>query len=422
MKIGEVAASQPEIPPPPASTPIPFDPEPGIKAAPFDWSLWLLPIVLLMVMAGAGAIYYLPFNYDLLEPLAYWLFLATALLVLVAWRTFPMLASPKMNVERRTPGGKTSAWNPFASLTSLLLVVLLAVVAAAISVFVFALKKPGFYLADLQLEQPFVLLVASSVVLFLLVLVWLVRVRPLQSLMQLRFASGLVLIIPVFVYVAINYSLTPLLRIAPGYSGPYASWSDALKFARHEADRIDKDALLYDVDALNLDWNGPYSSQTDTFYISFRFIRPSGGGFEIEVIDTAPVRLGYVISDSDPFIVSYKYTREKFAGWFEQIKLGPRDIYRLTEKEANEFADDNGIDTTEFGPGVHISLTQADNWMRDFGVPAIWDMHYQTDTTLASYDLYADAANGNVLDRRSYLPESSDAPTSEPFVPGLSFP
>lgn len=414
MDIPKVNQPKPEVAPPVGSIAISPNPQLGIEPAPPDRSLWLLPLVALMLLAGAVAIYFLPTNLDLLLPLCLWLSLATALLGVIAWRTIPILTSPSNKVVRHTPNGKLITWNRFASLGSLLLVTILATALATIGMLAFALGYPSFSLVSRQVAQPFVLLVTSCVVIILLLLAWLTRIRSLQKVLQLRFAGAGVLVIPVVIYLALSSWLPSLLDYPSVSTGPFASWPAMIQFARHEADRIDKDAILYDVAVHSAQPHGPYAPQTSLFSVGFMFVRPTGEGIDIEVLDTNPIRLLYVRKQTQALVSSYEYAHERYADWLASIKLGPRDVYSLTEKGVIAFARRNGMDAAEFRPGMDTSLLFSDNWSSRYGVPALWNMYYMSDTFSPSMDLYVDGATGRVLDRHFLPSESSATPTPHP--------
>lgn len=414
MDIREHTESQPEVAPPVGSIATSLNPQLGIEPAPLDRSLWLIPFVALMLLAGAIAIYFLPTNLDLLLPLCFWLSLATALLGGVAWRTIPIVTSPLNNVVRHRPNGKLITWNRFASLSSLLLAGILAAVLATSGMFSFVLDKPEFYSVHRQVEQPFVLLVTSFVVIILLLFVWLARIRPLQKLLQLRFAGQGVLVIPVVIYLALNSWLPSLLDNPSVYTGPFASWSAMVQFARHEADRIDKDAIIYDVAVFPSPSHVPYSPQISLFNVTFKFVRPTGEGINIELLDTNPIRLEYVGEQTQALVSGYAYAHVFEPDWLTYIKLGPRDVYSLTEKEAIAFAQRNGINVAEFWPSLDMSLLLNDIWSSRFGVPAVWEMYYISENVTESLDLYVDSTTGEVLARRSLPDESTATPTPPP--------
>lgn len=414
MDIREDNEPQPEVAPPLGSIATSLNPQLGIEPAPPDWSLWLLTLVALMLLAGAVAIYFLPTNLDLLLPLCFWLSLATALLGVVAWRTIPIVTSPLNNAVRHRPNGKLITWNRFASISSLLLAIILAAALATGGMLAFALDKPSFYSVYRQVEQPFVLLVTSSVVIILLLFVWLARIRPLQKLLQLRFAGPGVLVIPVVIYLALNSWLPSLHEYPSVYTGPFASWPAMVQFARHEADRIDKEAIIYDVSVFPVPFHGPYSPRTSLFRVEFMFVRPTGEGINIELLDTNPIRLEYVGKQTQALVSGYEYAHERFADWFAYIKLGPRDVYSLTEKEATAFAQRNGINVAGFWPGLQMSLLFDGAGSSQYGATAVWDMHYISKTASESLDLFADSTTGEVLARRSLPDESTATPTPPP--------
>jgi len=391
-----------------ATSPNPLEP------APLDRSLWLLPLVALMLLAGALAIYLLPTNLDLLWPLCSWLSLAIALLVVFAWRMVPIITSPSNNAVHHRPNGKLITWSRFASLNSLLLGSILVAALATIGMLGFALNKPSSYAVSRQIEQPFVLLVTSSVVIILLLFVWLTRIRPLQKLLQLHFAGLGVFVVPVIIYLALN-SWLPSLLVGPSvYAGPFASWPAMVQFARHEADRIDKDAIIYYVSVFPSPFDGPYSPQTSLFSVEFEFVRPTGEGINITLLDTDPIRLEYVDTQIQPLVSGYAGAQVGFADWFPYIKLGPRDVYRLTEKEAIAFAQRNHINVAGFWPSLGTSLLFSDSWSSRFGVPAVWEMHYISENATKSLDLDVDPATGRVLARNSLPPENTATPTPQP--------
>lgn len=393
----------------------PIIPRRGVGPAPRDWSLWLLPVVSLMLLAGAVAIYYLPTSFDLLAPICYGLSLATVLLCVVAVRTIPVLASPLNDAIRHRSDGSRINWNRFASLSSLLLASILVAGLATGGMLLFVLEKPRIYIANGQFEQPFVLAITAAIVVVLLLFVWLVRIEPLQKLMQLRFAGAGVLAIPLATYLALNASPPSLFDDVyygrSTYAGPIASWPEMVQFATHEAERIDKDAILYDISSYLSD--APYSPKTSLFSMDLRFVRPTGEDIWIAALDTDPIRLQSVTQYESSLIVSYKYAREHYADWFAYIKLGPRDVYSLTEKEAIEFAQRNNIDVAKFWPGVDMSLTSFNIWEADYGIQAAWDIYYISRGGVDSLDIVVDAKTGEVLARRPYVYDGTATPAPQ---------
>lgn len=417
MDFPEDTEPRPEVELPGGSIAAPLNPQPlgGIKSVPPDPSLWLLALVALMLLAGAVAIYYLTINLDLLFPLCFWLLLATALLGVVARRMIPIVMSPLNNAVRHRPNGKIVTWNHFDSLGSLLLAIILTAVFATGGMFIFALaSKPSFYSLYRQFEQPFVLLVTSAVLIALLLFVWLARIRPLQKLLQLRFAGLGVLVICVVIYLALNSWLPSMLANPSDSTGPFASWPAMVQFARHEADRIDKDATIYDVTVYPSPSHGPYSPQTSLFSVEFRFVRPTKEDIAVSLLDTDPIRLEYVNKDTQSLISSYEYAHQRNADWLAYIKLGPRDVYSLTEKEAIAFAQRNRIDVAGFWPSMHITLLFDGAGLSQYGATAVWDMTYISENITKSLDLFVDGATGRALARRSLPDESTATPPPHP--------
>jgi hypothetical protein len=222
---------------------------------------------------------------------------------------------------------------------------------------------------------------------------------------------------------AIVRSLThgSIERALPEPYTSFAPWPMMVQFARQEAGKIDREAVVKWVWARSLyEFDTPYSPQTAPLTVEFVFLRPNGEKFRIAMLDSDPpklVELPYpwpAGSENPPTAEYIQQLTDRLA----YIKIGPREVYLQTEQEGRAFAREKD---QKLHP--HLSIYLEHDWPRYFGVPAGWNMHYDGDSSHASlwilgdnsHDLMlrVDGATGKVLARELDFVQLKITPTIE---------
>jgi hypothetical protein len=198
------------------------------------------------------------------------------------------------------------------------------------------------------------------------------------------------------------------------FVSPPAPWPKLLAFAQGYANRSDKDATLIDVSGEPpFDAAKPYSARETPFEVKFTFLTPSGKSIWVVVLDVDPPRL---LNIADPFFTTEALpSDELLSGYREKlsaIKLGPREIYRMTEAEGLAFgAENNSIIRPD------ATLILGDRWQgqSDTLVDHNWEMVYSTQfVSYATLTLRVDSATGQVLARERWSEEDAERATPIP--------
>ena len=263
-------------------------------------------------------------------------------------------------------------------------------------------------------------LVPSLIISTLFVIVLPDRAARMEGLLNSRLRlKGTVLLVGVIV-VGIAYFLT--FRLSPyANNGPPSSWSHLLNFAQHEAQRIDKGAVVESVISqppYNSD--PPYSPQTTAFEADFVFRRPNASSIRIVVLDTDPPRLQSVDSEWDSISFNDGSSKDgsslisdllsKLSENLSYIKLSPRDAYRLTEQEGLAFAQQVA---PGYSPSVESSMFLSHDWQEWFGARAGWNIDYTVKKGIVYHSLNfrVDGSTGKILARERWPEDLKPDPT-----------
>ena len=143
---------------------------------------------------------------------------------------------------------------------------------------------------------------------------------------------------------------------------PSTSWSTQLSLAQQEAQKIDKDALLYSVHA------SPQARHSEWTYdeplqVTFTFVTPSTDEITIEFTDSSPtstLKVEQVIDPSQKYIgLVDQDRRKKYNSNLATINLNPREAGLRTWAEASAQAHGRGIDIIPV-IGVDLAATPAE--------------------------------------------------------------
>ncbi len=98
------------------------------------------------------------------------------------------------------------------------------------------------------------------------------------------------------------------------------------------------------------------------------------------------------------------------------IKLAPREVWRLTEEEGQAYAK---VEASTVTPRLSIYLHH--NWQEQFGVPSGWNVEYWVDNPgdFSSLHLRVDGGTGRVV-AREYWPDVFDKKPTPGPTPGSS--
>ncbi len=222
-------------------------------------------------------------------------------------------------------------------------------------------------------------------------------------------------------------------KVAP--TQPYnkfASWPTLVQFARQEADKSDKDAVVKWVFArMPYQLDGPYSPLTAPLTLEFVYLRSDGEKFTIDLLDSDPPTVVHVgnpwpAGQEDPPTAEFM---RQLTDKLSYIKLGPRQVYHLTEQEGIAFAKQTNLNVYP-----HLSFYLEHDWAGPFGVPTGWDMDYDGDRfhnpdKVPSKDLHnltlrVDGVTGKILEREldfhvikiTTTPGGNQTPTTLPTL------
>lgn len=199
----------------------------------------------------------------------------------------------------------------------------------------------------------------------------------------------------------------------------FASWPTMVQFAKSEADKVDKEAVVKWVFARTpYEFNMPYSPQTTPLTVEFVLLRADGEKFRIEMSDSDPPTLVALHNPwpaglEDPPTTEYM---KQLADRLSYIKVGPREVYQLTEQEGKAFAEQKNLKVYPY-----LDMYLEHNWPGFFGVPAGWNMHYDGDNyhnpgknlswNYPTLNLRIDGATGKILAREVSPADPNGTPT-----------
>jgi hypothetical protein len=395
------------------------EPEQTNRAQQEWWEAWL-PGLLLAQAAGLVAMFYLPVYPDLAVPVAAWQVACAVALGFLLWRARVLLGPATVVEVMHKPDGSLKAVRRYSMPQLALAFAAVMGVLSAFYALNFTTPLPLLY------QSPFSFALFASISLACtgaFVLSWLeyrgASVR--ERLLGLRGSLGVLAIVAGVAYLA--FGLFPTFARSVIFQGAPAPWSKVYALARHEADKRLKNANLSDVLAdMRPKYDGTYNAQTP-LYVYFQFDSAEGSQLSVAVLDSDPPRLLSVTN----------YGVQTIEGYFPEVakrlaamKLGPRDIYRLTEQEGMQFAREEGYKAqpdfvTTLNPQM-LYIEQLNG--RKLLVPWGWEVDYESfgDGALVSLHLIVDPDTGAVLRRERFSPggvEETCSPCSTP-VPQLT--
>ncbi|HEX8597334.1 MAG TPA: hypothetical protein VF952_02350 [Chloroflexia bacterium] len=197
------------------------------------------------------------------------------------------------------------------------------------------------------------------------------------------------------VYILMMISSGFIAFQAPRYlpAGPAASWPRLLEFARTQAARIDKDVVLSSVRArIMYDAPEPHTAEKTPMSVDFHFLGSSKGDITVEVLDADPPRLRRISNPDYAREVPDQERVSRLELLEGGLKLSPREVYELTEQEAQRFAQEKGI---TLKPSLVTYLDH--NSQQKYGVPVIWEVRYYSENFDTAFSLIVDASTGKVL-------------------------
>ena len=383
---------------------------PADRHAPERWERYL-PLLIPLLLVSMYMVYIWPLYVELSPLFVMWLILATAALLFAAVRVVSVLRSPTYRSVALDPKGKRATVQKRRFVGVMISAATIAAGYAAIQGITYASTREyeptGWY--------TFVLVTASFVFLILFLLLWPGRAAALERLLDTY--PGFWLTVLVIAAVLVGSAYATVLKPAQAVEGPPASWADLLGFAHREAAKVDSSAVLQGVSARpDSSMKSPFSPHSTAFLVTFRFRRPDSSTFFVRVFDTDPPGLQSTLrmrgrSSYEANTPLAPSVLPSYHPKLSYVKLSPRDVFRITEQEALNFAQ-------QVAPGqpleIHtLSLILEDHWQTCFGTTAGWFLTYGVNAggELRSVRLNIDGASGEIVGREY-----------EPEVPGVKPP
>jgi hypothetical protein len=381
------------------------------------WWNWLFPLLVLMLAAALIGIYHIPTNLNLVAPVQAWLFLCAALLLFLVIRLNITISAPAYNGIIIEPDGRPLVWHRKAYLRLLGLASVLLVGFAALDLGAEFVKVSSFSI-EMALRHPLSLVAIGLLTTSLLGLLWLWRIPVVQRVIDTHFGNAGVALVVGLASLWL-YSQTPQ-ALRPQTPTSFASWSEVLRFARHQVDKVDKEAVLVTARADQPYWyDGPYRASTTPLRLRLGYWGVKGR-VTIEVLDSDPPRIeSFDAKPASGDDIPSKEDLDEFRRNLAHLTLGPRDVFRLTEAEGEAFARDRDISVV---PNISTGLYQS--WSEVFGVPTGWNIFYNYDIFQNSRDLNdkytpdrfqslllrVDGASGKVVDREFHPDDTGATP------------
>ncbi|HKP53142.1 MAG TPA: hypothetical protein VJ183_10885 [Chloroflexia bacterium] len=194
------------------------------------------------------------------------------------------------------------------------------------------------------------------------------------------------------------------------FVGPPAPWPTLFAYAQDQAERMDKDAVLWEVSARPpFEAPGPYSPENTPLEVSFAFYAPDAESIGLKVLDVDPPRLLSIEHGSQYAgspIPNDMLRKQKEC--LASVRLGPREVYSLTGSEGLDFGKEKGSTVSPY-----LSLNLYCDKRYSFGETAGWYISYLADQSadISSLRLSVDGATGKVVGRERW-PEDLEKPAT----------
>ena len=403
--------SQPNISP----TAAPYQPSPIeteqaslARSLPRDWSVWLLPVVGVLLALSAYSLYALPTNFDLLTPIRVMLPLCLVLLAFIWLHTRALLRSASNNVVTYKREGRPVVWNwtlPFrVSFYGSMIYAALGTLASWLDLF-----RSSFNDLQTMFANSAVPVALASVLALLASILWFMSPSAYATLFRKGVLNMWTPLSLVLLCIISGFFVSQELRRSPSiHATSFASWSSTVKLVTHAAAQIDKDAVVEWVlvdKAPGTDLSDHTGLDGTALEMAFFLVSPNRSNLVVRALDTNPPRLeridssnGFSSSKPDPSVTQAKLDalRAKLA----YATIGPRDVYFGTQDEAASYA--NGKNLT---PETKLLLPLNYDWQTHYGVLAGWQMLYYDPQATGSENppdtkylsLYVDGNSGKVI-------------------------
>ncbi|MFL5732509.1 MAG: hypothetical protein ACJ78Q_04850 [Chloroflexia bacterium] len=161
------------------------------------------------------------------------------------------MSSPTYTGIKHGANGQPIIWNKKLYLRMLAFTGALTVSLAAVTLLLGFGVSSFFDIVDLT-RMPFALLSVGLFVASLVLLFWLLPLPAVRNVLETRVGNMAVLVLAVIGCVWVNGYSSALLR--PQSYTSFASWPSLVRFAKHEAGKIDKEAEIKSIDVNVPSW------------------------------------------------------------------------------------------------------------------------------------------------------------------------
>lgn len=384
-----------------------------------EW--WERYLFVLPVMAAVGAVglYFLNTNRDLAGWVLAWLLITFAVMLFVQTRVSATLDLYRFRAVTFLSNGTPIVRQRRKYLGFLLGASLSMVALVILDMLLGFFQSHAWDTVEAWDTIVFLLatLITSIIALLVFIALWPRDGTALDSFFDR--GPGILVALAVLIGLWVGSDKTIGLAGAVPLAAPAASWEKQLEFVRQKAAKIDKDAVITNIEAEPFIESGilapkPYGPQTP-FKVYFDLAGISGKQIHIGILDVDPPRLislDQSVSNSPPS----QETLQQFSQRLATVKLSPRDVYVKTFEQGARFQEEHK------GSEINIQITMSltNGWQAQFGVPAGWELDYFANFTYIM-QLKVDGATGRVLARydRSF---SEATPTAIPFATATTIP
>jgi hypothetical protein len=379
------------------------------------WEPFTPLLIILLLLAVVLSLYWQSYP-DLVPLFAGLMILISAALWYVAWRVGDILKSSRYTVVQFKPDGTPVTKRKRRFIAHLIQASATMILLAAINMVMYVLLQGDFESGNRSLLS-YILVALVFTATF--VIMWLGRATGLERFLDSYLGFWIIILLGMAIVGGVFF-FTAFRSPALLAQGPPASWSTLLQFAQHQANKIDKGAV---VESIIVDppyyLDPPFTPKNTPFLTAFVFRRPNASSIRIEVFDTDPPRLQKVKDKWDylgfeggtglPADLLPTYNAH-----LQYVRLSPRNAYQATEQEGLAFTQ---AAAPGHSPDVHMSTFMEHDWQKWFGVPAGWNVEYTVSLPGGSYkslNLRVDGATGKVLARERWPEDLGSKPSPTP--------